>query len=167
MYMSGSVRSWIHYIEIRAGIETQLEHRLIAEAAKKIFKEQFPNIAAAWNGKDYSRERGGVPLGLYHATMNVPAASALCGMTQREMRMAFREFIKYNGPCYNTEDEQLPFLICHYTTSSIRRPERRSQIKFLFTISLSGTKITQSGNVTGLKAVLPVLRGWFLEDQTR
>ena len=47
MYMSGSVRSWIHYIEIRAGIETQLEHRLIAEAAKEIFKEQFPNIAAA------------------------------------------------------------------------------------------------------------------------
>ena len=46
-------------------------------------------------------------LGLYHATMNVPAASAHCGMTQREMRMAFREFIKYNGPCYNTEDEQL------------------------------------------------------------
>lgn len=47
MYMSGSVRSWIHYIEIRAGIETQLEHRLIAEDCKKIFIEQFPSIAEA------------------------------------------------------------------------------------------------------------------------
>ena len=47
MYMSGSVRSWIHYIEIRAGIETQLEHRLIAEDCKKIFIEQFPAIAEA------------------------------------------------------------------------------------------------------------------------
>lgn len=47
MYMSGSIRSWIHYIEIRAGIETQLEHRLIAEAVKSIFVEQFPSIAEA------------------------------------------------------------------------------------------------------------------------
>ena len=47
MYMSGSVRSWIHYIQIRAGIETQLEHRLIAEDCKRIFTEQFPNIAEA------------------------------------------------------------------------------------------------------------------------
>ena len=47
MYMSGSIRSWIHYIEIRAGIETQLEHRLIAESVKSIFVEQFPSIAEA------------------------------------------------------------------------------------------------------------------------
>jgi len=47
MYMSGSIRSWIHYIQIRAGIETQLEHRLIAEDCKRIFVEQFPNIAEA------------------------------------------------------------------------------------------------------------------------
>ena len=47
MYMSGSIRSWIHYIEIRAGIETQLEHRLIAESVKSIFVEQFPAIAEA------------------------------------------------------------------------------------------------------------------------
>ena len=47
MYMSGSVRSWIHYIDIRAGVETQLEHRLIAESAKEVFKNQFPNIAVA------------------------------------------------------------------------------------------------------------------------
>lgn len=47
MYMSGSVRSWLHYIQIRAGIETQLEHRLIAEDCKRIFIEQFPSIAEA------------------------------------------------------------------------------------------------------------------------
>ena len=47
MYMSGSVRSWIHYIDIRSGVETQLEHRLIAEDCKKIFIDQFPNIAEA------------------------------------------------------------------------------------------------------------------------
>jgi len=47
MFMSGSLRSWIHYIQIRSGIETQLEHRRIAEDCKKIFIQQFPNIAEA------------------------------------------------------------------------------------------------------------------------
>ena len=47
LYMSGSIRSWIHYIQIRAGIETQLEHRLIAEAIKDIFEEQLPSVFEA------------------------------------------------------------------------------------------------------------------------
>ena len=47
LYMSGSIRSWIHYIQIRAGIETQLEHRLIAEAIKDIFEEQLPSVYEA------------------------------------------------------------------------------------------------------------------------
>ena len=47
MYMSGSIRSWIHYIQIRAGVETQLEHRLIANAIKDIFEEQLPNVYEA------------------------------------------------------------------------------------------------------------------------
>ncbi|WGL30445.1 FAD-dependent thymidylate synthase [Synechococcus phage S-CRES2] len=47
LYMSGSVRSWIHYIQIRAGVETQLEHRLIAEAIKDIFEEQLPSVYEA------------------------------------------------------------------------------------------------------------------------
>ena len=47
LYMSGSIRSWIHYIQIRAGIETQLEHRLIAEAVKGIFEEQLPDVYEA------------------------------------------------------------------------------------------------------------------------
>ncbi|QIN96805.1 hypothetical protein [Synechococcus phage S-N03] len=45
--------------------------------------------------------------GLFHATMNLPAAADHCGMTQREMKMAFREFIKYHDLCYNNPDEQL------------------------------------------------------------
>ena len=47
MYMSGSIRSWIHYIQIRAGVETQLEHRQIALAVKDIFEEQLPNVYEA------------------------------------------------------------------------------------------------------------------------
>jgi thymidylate synthase (FAD) len=47
LYMSGTIRSWIHYIDIRAGIETQLEHRLIAQEIKKIFCEQLPDVATA------------------------------------------------------------------------------------------------------------------------
>ena len=34
-------------------------------------------------------------LGLYHATMNLPNAAKHCGMTEREMKMTFREFLKY------------------------------------------------------------------------
>lgn len=44
LYMKGSVRSWIHYLQIRCDDATQLEHRLIALEIKKIFKTLFPNI---------------------------------------------------------------------------------------------------------------------------
>jgi len=47
LYMHGSIRSWIHYINVRASKETQLEHRLIAEGCKQIFIEQFPVIGKA------------------------------------------------------------------------------------------------------------------------
>ncbi len=47
MYMSGSVRSWIHYITLRSANGTQKEHMDIAEECKKIFIEQFPTCAAA------------------------------------------------------------------------------------------------------------------------
>jgi len=42
---------------------------------------------------------------LFHATMNLPAAAAHCGMTQKEMKMTFREYLKYNEPDYDpTQD---------------------------------------------------------------
>jgi len=47
LYMSGSCRSWIHYITLRSANGTQKEHMDIAEACKKIFIEQFPTCAEA------------------------------------------------------------------------------------------------------------------------
>ena len=47
MYMAGTLRSWIHYVDLRGDMSTQLEHRLVAEASRKILKEHFPNIALA------------------------------------------------------------------------------------------------------------------------
>ena len=47
IYMTGSVRSWIHYIDLRSANGTQKEHMDIALGAKKIFCEQFPAVAEA------------------------------------------------------------------------------------------------------------------------
>ena len=47
MYMTGSIRSWIHYIELKSANGTQKEHMDIASSCKAIFKEQFPVIAEA------------------------------------------------------------------------------------------------------------------------
>ena len=47
LYMSGSIRAWIHYIDLRAAHGTQREHMDIAEACRDIFKDQFPIIAEA------------------------------------------------------------------------------------------------------------------------
>ena len=51
IYMSGSLRSWIHYIELRSSNGTQKEHMIIANECKKIFSQQFPLISEAlgWN----------------------------------------------------------------------------------------------------------------------
>lgn len=49
MYMSGSVRSWVHYIELRSANGTQKEHMDLANECKAIFKEQFPTISQALN----------------------------------------------------------------------------------------------------------------------
>ena len=47
MYMTGSIRSWIHYIELRSANGTQKEHMDIALSCKNIFRTQFPVIAEA------------------------------------------------------------------------------------------------------------------------
>lgn len=44
IYMAGSIRSWIHYLEVRCGVETQLEHRMVANNIREIFKEHLPSI---------------------------------------------------------------------------------------------------------------------------
>lgn len=47
VYMTGSLRSWIHYFELRCSEDTQLEHREIAEAIRSMFEHQFPIISRA------------------------------------------------------------------------------------------------------------------------
>lgn len=51
MYMTGPLKSWMHYIDLRTGNGTQLEHKEIAEQCKTIFKEQFPIISEAMWGE--------------------------------------------------------------------------------------------------------------------
>ena len=45
IYMTGSCRSWIHYINLRSAHGTQKEHMEIAEACRKVFVEQFPSVS--------------------------------------------------------------------------------------------------------------------------
>ncbi len=47
LYMSGTIRSWIHYLQVRTGVETQREHRDIALGIQEIFKEHLPTIHEA------------------------------------------------------------------------------------------------------------------------
>jgi len=47
IYMTGSCRSWIHYINLRSAHGTQLEHMEIAEECKALFCEQFPTVSKA------------------------------------------------------------------------------------------------------------------------
>ena len=47
IYMTGSCRSWVHYINLRSAHGTQKEHMVIAEECKKVFTEQFPSVAEA------------------------------------------------------------------------------------------------------------------------
>lgn len=51
LYMSGSIRSFIHYLQLRTKEDTQKEHRKVALEIQQIFIENFPNIAKAlgWN----------------------------------------------------------------------------------------------------------------------
>ena len=47
LYMTGSIRSWLHYIDLRSAHGTQKEHMDIANLCKGIFVEQFPSISEA------------------------------------------------------------------------------------------------------------------------
>ena len=42
---------------------------------------------------------------LFHATMNLPAAAAHCGMTNKEMKLTFWEYLKYNEPDYEISED--------------------------------------------------------------
>ena len=47
IYMTGSVRSWIHYIDLRSAHGTQKEHMELVENVRSVFKEQFPIVSQA------------------------------------------------------------------------------------------------------------------------
>jgi thymidylate synthase (FAD) len=47
IYMTGSCRSWIHYIDLRSAHGTQKEHMIIAEQCREVFKQQFPTVSEA------------------------------------------------------------------------------------------------------------------------
>jgi thymidylate synthase (FAD) len=49
LYMAGSLRSWVHYCQLRRGNGTQKEHKEIADACWAIIAEQFPSIVEALN----------------------------------------------------------------------------------------------------------------------
>lgn len=47
LYMNGTIRSWLHYLDLRTGNGTQLEHSEIAKQCRDIFKKELPTIAKA------------------------------------------------------------------------------------------------------------------------
>ena len=50
LYMNGTLRSWLHYVDLRAAPETQLEHRMIAESVKGLIEEHCPAVyEAMWS----------------------------------------------------------------------------------------------------------------------
>lgn len=57
MFANGTLRSWIHYCQVRCGVETQKEHRLIAKEIAKILMLHFPFLQSqSWLDNDYSAE---------------------------------------------------------------------------------------------------------------
>ena len=53
LYMQGTLRSWIHYIQVRAGVETQKEHRIIAQGALEVLRQIAPITAEAFFGDEH------------------------------------------------------------------------------------------------------------------
>lgn len=53
LYMQGTLRSWIHYIQVRAGEETQKEHRIVAQGALEVLRQIAPITAEAFFGDEH------------------------------------------------------------------------------------------------------------------
>ena len=56
LYMKGSLRSWIHYVNLRTSAETQKEHRFVAERVKETLVPLFPNVSMALGWKKEHEE---------------------------------------------------------------------------------------------------------------
>ena len=48
LYMSGTLRSWIHFVDVRAEQGTQKEHRMVAESAREEILKHFPSLQDYW-----------------------------------------------------------------------------------------------------------------------
>lgn len=50
LYMNGTIRSWLHYVDLRGGPETQLEHRTVAMSIKDVIDKEMPDVyEAMWS----------------------------------------------------------------------------------------------------------------------
>jgi len=50
LYMNGTIRSWLHYVDLRGGPETQLEHRTVAMSIKDVIEKEMPDVyEAMWS----------------------------------------------------------------------------------------------------------------------
>ena len=50
LYMNGTIRSWLHYVDLRSGPETQLEHRTVAMSIKDVIEKEMPDVyEAMWS----------------------------------------------------------------------------------------------------------------------
>ena len=50
LYMNGTIRSWLHYVDLRGGPETQLEHRTVAMSIKDLIEKKMPDVyEAMWS----------------------------------------------------------------------------------------------------------------------
>ena len=59
LFMNGTIRSWLHYVNLRSGNGTQKEHRIIADDVRKIMQEQLPSVAfAMWPQLQWQEEQG-------------------------------------------------------------------------------------------------------------
>lgn len=52
LYMHGTLRSWLHYCDLRCDNGTQKEHRMIADSCKELIRETYPTVYAAMWGQD-------------------------------------------------------------------------------------------------------------------
>jgi thymidylate synthase (FAD) len=59
LYMSGTLRSWIHFVDVRAEQGTQKEHRLVAESAREEILKHFPSLQDYWFPEPIKMERLG------------------------------------------------------------------------------------------------------------
>ena len=59
LFMNGTIRSWLHYVNLRTGNGTQKEHRMIAEQVRAIMCQELPSVAfAMWPQLQWQEEQG-------------------------------------------------------------------------------------------------------------